>query len=220
MSQLLSEDVETLLAVASPDPHPVLEEMTAYGEKRGFPIVGPDVGQFLTVAARMVDAERIFEFGSGFGYSAAWFARALPPDGEIILTDYDEENLAIAEDFLADLGVGGTARFEAGDAVERFAETEGTFDVVLIDLDKEQYVDAFARASERLTDGGIVVADNMMAGPVDPESVTAALQGAEPVEPATGGIARYIERVRSTAGFETAFLPLGEGIAVSHKRGD
>lgn len=218
MSRLLSDPVETLLTVASPEPDPVIQEMTAYGDERGFPTVGPDVGQFLTVAARMVDAERIFEFGSGFGYSAAWFVEALPADGEIILTDYDESNLQTAEGYLADLGFEGTARFESGDAVDSFDSVEGTFDVVLIDLDKEQYLDAFTRASSRLRDGGIIVADNMMEGPVDPESVTSALQGAEPVDPATGGVARYIERVRSAPSFETAFVPLGEGIAVSHKR--
>lgn len=217
MSQLLTDSVETFLSVASPEPHPVIQEMTRYGTERGFPTVGPDVGQFLTVAAQMVGAERIFEFGSGYGYSAAWFARALPDDGEIILTDYDEENLARAEEYLTDLGYEGAARFELGDAVERFEETEGDFDVILIDLEKEQYVDAFSRASERLTDGGIIVADNMMAGPVDADAVTAALRGREPVEPATAGIARYIERVRNAPNFETAFVPLGEGIAISYR---
>jgi len=220
MSQLLSGSVETFLSVASPAAHPVIDEMTRYGTERGFPTVGPDVGQFLTVAARMVDADRVFEFGSGYGYSAAWFVQALPADSEIVLTDYDEANLATAEGFLADLGYDGRARFRVGDAVETFESTEGTFDVVLIDLDKEQYVDAFTRASDRVRDGGIIVADNMMAGPVEPDSVTAALRGEEPVEPATAGIARYIERVRSASGFETAFVPLGEGIAISHKRGD
>jgi predicted O-methyltransferase YrrM len=34
--------------------------------------------------ARAVDARRVFEFGSGFGYPAYWFARALPADGEVV----------------------------------------------------------------------------------------------------------------------------------------
>ncbi len=217
MSQLLPDTVETFLSVASPEAHPIIEEMTRFGAEQGFPTVGPDVGQFLTVAARMVGAERVFEFGSGYGYSAAWFAQALPEHGEIVLTDYDEENLRTAEGYLADLGYQGTARFQVGDAVEQFEETDGDFDVILIDLDKEQYVDAFSRASERVTGGGIVVADNMMAGPVDADAVTAALRGHEPVEPATAGIARYIERVRKAPNFETAFVPLGEGIAISYR---
>lgn len=220
MTELLAAPVKTLLWEASPPPDDVIQEMTRYGDEQGFPTVGPDVGQFLTVAARMVNAKRIFEFGSGFGYSAAWFVEALPPTGEIVLTDYDRENLRNAEMYLDRLDFEGTARFEAGEAVSTFDATEGTFDVVLIDLDKEQYVDAFSRAAERLRDGGIVIADNMMEGPVDPESVTRALRGEEPVDPATAGIARYIDRVRSAQGFATAFVPLGSGIAVSHKRVD
>lgn len=217
MSSLLPEAVETLLALASPDTGPVLEEMTEHGEERGFPTVGPQVGQFLTVATMMVGAERVFEFGSGFGYSAAWFASGLPPTGEIVLTDYDGSNLDTAEEYLDELGFQGTARFEAGEAIEIFETIEGEFDVVLIDLDKEQYGDAFTRASTRLRDGGIIVADNMIDGPVDPEGVTRALRGEEPIDPATGGVARYIERVRTAPNFETAFVPLGQGIAVSYK---
>ena len=218
MSQLLSDAVSSLLAAANPEPHPVLEEMTRYGEERGFPTVGPDVGQFLAVAARMVGARRVFEFGSGFGYSAAWFVQGLPEDGEIVLTDYDEDNLSTAHRFLSQLDYEGTVRYEQGDAIETFQSVEGTFDVVLIDLDKEQYTNAFARASERLRDGGVIIADNMMAGPVTPKSVKDALEGAEPVDAATAGIAQYIERVRSAPRFESAFVPLGEGIAVSHHR--
>lgn len=217
MSSILPEAVETLLTLASPKPHPVLAEMTEYGDERGFPTVGPGVGQFLTVATRMIQAERVFEFGSGFGYSAAWFAEGLPPSGEIILTDYDEANLETAAEYLDKLEYQGTARFETGDAIESFKETEGRFDVILIDLEKEQYTDAFTRASERLNPGGIIVADNMVAGPVEPEMVTKALRGEGPVDPATGGVARYIEQVRMAPDFETAFIPLGEGIAVSYK---
>lgn len=217
MSELLSDPVSTLLSILGPDPDPVIEEMTAYADERRFPTVGRDVGQFLTVATRMVDARRVFEFGSGFGYSAAWFLRGLPDDGEIVLTDYDGENLAKADRFLEQLDFDGTIRYEQGDAIDTFSAIGGTFDIVLIDLEKRQYTNAFSLASERLEPGGVIVADNMMAGPVTPESVSGALRGKEPVDAATAGIAQYIDSIRNAPDFETAFLPLGEGIAVSHR---
>lgn len=210
--------VASLLDLANGDPDPVLERMEEYGRERDFPIVGPNVGRFLRVATRMVGAERVFEFGSGFGYSAVWIAGALPADGEIVLTDYDDENLDRARGFIDDAGYGALSTYHSGDAMRAFQETSGSFDVVLIDHEKRRYVDAFDLAAERIPDGGLVVADNMMDGPVDPEHVEAALDGDEPVDETTAGIASYIERVRDDPGFETVLVPLGQGIAVSVKR--
>jgi len=219
MSLILDDDVESLLAAANPEPSPLLAEMTEHGEERGFPTVGPDAGRFLRLLATLAGAERVFEFGSGFGYSAAWFLPALPESGDLVLTDYDEENLAEARDFLDRLEADATAHFEAGDALESFERYDGPFDVVFLDHDKERYAEAFDRVVEKLAPGGVVVADNIAAGPVTPENVTAALRGDEPVDDSTAGIAGYVERVRDDPDFETAVVPLGEGLAVSAHRG-
>jgi predicted O-methyltransferase YrrM len=40
------------------------------------PIVSRLVGVFLETLVRMINARRVFEFGSGYDYSAYWFARA------------------------------------------------------------------------------------------------------------------------------------------------
>ncbi|MFB6269890.1 MAG: O-methyltransferase, partial [Halobacterium sp.] len=165
MSQVLDTTVSAFLDAANPEPSPLLDEMAAYGRERDFPVVGPDVGHLLRVVARLAGADRIFEFGSGFGYSAAWFLGALPADGEIVLTDYDDENLDTARDFLDRMGHGATVRYEAGDAMETFRRYDGPFDVVLVDHEKAKYVDAFEAVRPELADGGVVVADNMMAGP-------------------------------------------------------
>jgi len=216
MNDALSDTVAAFLGAANPEPPTLLQEMTEYGREQGFPIVGPDVGQFFRVTATLADAERVFEFGSGFGYSAAWFRTALPADGEVVLTDYDESNLDTAREFLGRQD-GATVRYEAGDAMETFERYDGPFDVVLLDHDKPQYVDAFEDARGKLAAGGVVVADNVMAGPVEPEGVAAALEGSEPVDDHTAAIADYIERVRDDPDFETAFVPLGEGVSVSVK---
>jgi caffeoyl-CoA O-methyltransferase len=217
MSQVLDSTVEAFLEAANPAQSPVLEEMTDYGRDQNFPVVGPDVGQLLRVVARLADASRVFEFGSGFGYSGAWFLGALPEDGELVLTDYDPENLETAESFLSRLDSDATVHYEPGDAMATFQSYDGPFDVVLVDHEKSMYVDAFEDLRGDLAPGGVVVADNMMAGPVEPEAVTAALRGAAPADDHTEGVARYIEHVRDDPDFETVFVPLGEGIAVSVK---
>jgi len=225
MSRLLGADVESLLAAANPEPSPLLAEMTEHGDDRGFPTVGPDAGRFLRLLATLADADRVFEFGSGFGYSAAWFLPALPADGEIVLTDYDDDNLAEARGFLDRLDPEAAVHYEAGDAFDAFERYDdddddeaGLFDLVFLDHDKTRYAEAFDRVVEGLAPGGVVVADNVMEGPVTPGGVTDALRGGDPVDDATAGVAAYVERVRDDPDFETAVVPLGEGLAVSTHR--
>lgn len=214
MSDVLSEDALAVLAAGNPEPEPVIEEMTAHGREENFPIVGPEAGRFLRVLARLVGAERVFEFGSGFGYSAAWFAGALPEEGEIVLTDYDADNLDTARGFLERAGYAGRAVFESGDAFESFAAHEGPYDVVFVDCEKSEYPDALDLARPDLRSGGVVVADNVLAGPVTPAGVRQALDGDPPSETAAG-IGEYLDVVRDDPAFDTVLVPLGEGLAVS-----
>lgn len=215
---LLPDAVESILRLGADEPEPVIEAMERHASEVDFPIVGANVGRLLRVAATMVDAERVFEFGSGFGYSAVWFAGALPADGELHLTDYDATNLDRATEFLERAGYADLATFHTGDAMKAFEETTDSFDVVLIDHEKARYVDAFELAADRLADGGIIIADNMMAGPTEPEHVAAALSGEKPVDDTTEGIAAYVDRVREDPRFETALVPLGEGVSISVDR--
>src|SRR5205085_9103256 len=87
----LIDDYLTRLA-GSPDP--VEAEMRRYADERdGFPIVGQVMGQLLSQLSMLAHARRMFEAGSGFGYSAFWFACALESGASVTLTDFDRENL-------------------------------------------------------------------------------------------------------------------------------
>ncbi|HTG47915.1 MAG TPA: O-methyltransferase [Actinomycetota bacterium] len=141
---------------------PVLLEMEAEGKERGFPIVGRNVGVTLEVLARSIGARRVMELGSGFGYSAYWFARAVGPGGEIHCTDGDQANADSGVAYLARAGVGDRVTYHVGDALGSFAELDGDFDVVFCDIDKPGYPDAWRAASERIRVGGLYICDNTL----------------------------------------------------------
>src|SRR5213592_5273693 len=98
---IVDQGIETYMAtrLARFD-EPVLLEMEAEGKERNFPIVGRNVGVTLEVLARSVGARRVMELGSGFGYSAYWFARAVGPGGEVHCTDGDAANTEAGASFL------------------------------------------------------------------------------------------------------------------------
>ena len=141
---------------------PVLLEMEAEGAERGFPIVGRLVGVTLELLARSVGARRVFELGSGFGYSAYWFARAVGPGGEVHGTDGDPENEPKALGYLSRVGLADSLRWHVGDAVSSLNATDGEFDVIYCDIDKPGYPDAWRAASERVRVGGLYLCDNVL----------------------------------------------------------
>jgi caffeoyl-CoA O-methyltransferase len=141
---------------------PVLLEMEREGEERGFPIVGRLVGLTLEVVARSIGARRVFEMGSGFGYSAYWFSRAVGTSGEVHCTDGDPENERKARDYLGRAGLGEPIRFHVGEAVQALREADGEFDVIYCDIDKDGYPAAWQVARDRIRRGGLYLCDNVL----------------------------------------------------------
>lgn len=208
--EIVDPRLESYLETLLPETDPVQAEMEALAEERNFPIVGPLVGRLLYLLARLVDARRVLELGSGFGYSALWFARALPPDGSVVLTEWDPDDSRRARDYLERAGLAGRARFEVGDALELVEALPGPWDIVFIDVDKEQYPDALEAAVPRLRPGGLLLVDNVLwQGRVATE---------EPPEPSTSGVLELNRRIHSDPRLDTAVVPLRDGVAVCRVR--
>jgi predicted O-methyltransferase YrrM len=220
MTEILPEATDRFVRAVGPSPTELQREMDEYAAEEGFPHVGPAVGGWLTLLARLVDAESVFEFGSGYGYSASWWTRALPDDGSIVLTEVDEAELDLAREYADRGGFTEQATFEHGDAMEIIDRYDGPFDAVLIDHQKHRYEDAFQAIRENVRPGGVIVADNAMtAGIIDFDQLLAAMEGGsiEEANEHTRGVAEYLQTVRDDPAFETAILPVGEGLAVSHR---
>lgn len=162
MNFLDEKVTEYMQGLAAVDDEPVLLEMEALAKENGFPIVGRLCGQVLELLARSIGARRIFEMGSGYGYSAYWFSRATGPEGEIHLTDMDPENETKARDFLGRAGLLDPIDYHVSAAFDAFDATEGEFDIVYCDINKGDYPEAWRRGSQRVRVGGYYICDNML----------------------------------------------------------
>ncbi len=164
MQSLLPIEVDAHLTELVTAQHldPVLDDMERRAEAHGFPIVGRAVGRFLELQARMVGARRVVELGSGYGYSAYWFARAVGADGEVVCTDTDPDNARLAEGYLRRAGLWEGVRYHVGDALEGLAAVGGEIDLVYCDIDKHGYPAAWEATRERLRVGGLFLCDNVL----------------------------------------------------------
>ena len=193
---------------------PVLLEMEGRAAEHGFPIVGRMVGVVLELLARSIGATRVFELGSGFGYSAYWFSRAIGPDGEIHLTDRDPDNERLAKDFLGRAGLDRPITFHVGDSNEALKATDGQFDVVFCDVDKGSYPAAWQAARDRIRPGGLYLCDNTLGW------------GSASVVTGEGTPREWIDAVRehnimvtSDEEFLSTILPIREGVMVARRNG-
>ncbi|MFW6000035.1 MAG: O-methyltransferase [Halorubrum sp.] len=215
---VLTDSARRFLTATAPEHTETQAEMADLADEWGFPIIGPEAGAVLRLLARLTDADRVFEFGSGFGYSATWFLRG--GAGSVVCTEFDADEAERGVAFADEGGYADRVTFEVGDAMETIGRYEGPFDVVLIDHQKGRYADAYRTVLPKVRTGGVIVADNVTRGPIDFEVLVAHFEAGEPLPDAavdgeTRGIGEYVGTVRSDDAVETAFLPIGSGIAVS-----
>ena len=217
MSLLYPDSVDRLLEMTGPPTDDVLEAMDRRAEREGFPHVGPAVGRTLALCTRLLGARSALELGSGFGYSAYWIARALPPDGEVVLIERDGTLLDDARAAFERGGLADRATFERGDAIEIATALDRSFDLVVLDHDTATYVDGFEAVRESIRPGGAIVADNVVAtdGGLTVDDLIATLEGLPAPTERARYTAEYYRHVLDQSDFETTVLPVGEGVAIS-----
>lgn len=201
-------EIERYIQHLYPVEDPILEEMEQLGRKINFPLVGPLVGRLLYLLATMISAKSIFEMGSGFGYSAFWFALALPEDGVVHLTDQSQKNLDLAKRSLTQANLVQKARFHAGDALKTLSEMSETFDIIFIDIDKEKYPSALELAKPKIKPGGLLIADNLLwFGQVLEH------RG----DPTTESVKAFNQALFNDCNFISTLLPIRDGVGVAYK---
>ena len=185
--------------------------MEVYAREHDFPIIGPASGQCCHVLSRLAGARRVFELGSGYGYSTAWFARAVVENGggEVHHVVWDQELSDRARKHLAALGLDAVVRYHVSEAVETLRATPGQWDVIFMDIDKRGYPDALPLIAERLRKGGILIVDNMLwSGRVfDPAERSAD----------TDAIRRATDRLTRSAEWISTLVPIRDGLLVAYR---
>ena len=206
---ILHPDLNNYLDNLLPERPRVMQEMEKLAKDRNFPIIGPQVGRILYQYTKLIGAKRIFEMGSGFGYSAYWFALALPDDGKVICTEAASNNIDLAEDYLKAAGLLHKVEFKKGDAIKILSQTDRPFDIILNDVDKNDYPRALGVALPKLRTGGLLITDNSLwHGRI--------VNNPQP-DVYTQGVLEYNQLVMSAENLWTTILPVRDGLAISVK---
>lgn len=220
----MSHPTDAALHIVHPEVHayvsslstiddPIVDTLEAHAHAGNFPLIGRSSGAWLDLLTRMVGGKRVFEMGSGFGFSAYFFARAVGPDGEVIGSEKDAHELVHHQRLFAGHPFAQRIRIEHGGAIEVLAQQTGMFDVVLIDINKTSYSDALDAAIPRVRPGGLILADNVLWG-----GKTA--REAAPDDHSTQALQHFNDRLVRDPRLRTELLPCGDGLSVSMRLPD
>lgn len=186
----------------------LLDRMELYARERDFPIIGRDAGRWLELLTRMVGGRRVLELGSGFGYSAFFFARAVGESGSVRGVEREAHEALGFEVFFAGHPFAERIAIEVGEGRDVLAEDE-EWDVIFVDAEKEEYAELLALAVPRLRSGGLVLFDNALWG--------GRVLLEEP-DASTAGVQRFNEALFAHPELDAHILPAGDGLAVGRKR--
>ena len=212
MSTINYDSVQEYLASLVPPREAELQKMEEYAERNRFPIIGPACGYYCYQLARLVNARSVFELGSGYGYSTAWFAKAVKENGGGVVhhTVWDDDLSRRAREHLTALGSADMVEFHVAEAVDTLRQTQGPFDIIFNDIDKEGYPDSLPVIKEKLRHGGILIIDNML--------WSGRVYDSENHDKSTEAIRRFTRDITADLDWTVSLMPARDGMIVAYKR--
>ena len=212
MTTISYDGVQDYITSLVPPREPELKKMEEIAEKNDFPIIGPACGYYCYQLARMINARSVFELGSGYGYSTAWFARAVRENGGGVVhhTVWDDDLSKQAQKHLSALGSADLVKFHNAEAVETLRQTPGPFDIIFNDIDKDGYPDSLPVIKGKLRSGGLLIIDNMIwhgqtLDPNDHDSSTEAIR-------------RFTRDITTDPDWIVSLVPMRDGMIVAYKK--
>jgi predicted O-methyltransferase YrrM len=192
------------IAAATIPEDALLRDLRVAAAAAGLPEIhiAPEQAAFLQLALRAARANVVVEVGTLGGYSAIAMARALPAHGRVITHELDERHAAFAREWIGRSDQRGRIEVRVGDAATTLeALPAASADAMFLDADKEGYVGYLRHALRILRPGGLLLADNVLAG-----GEVAHGGGSTPV-----AIRAFLGAVRATPGLRSVIVPLGDG---------
>jgi len=212
MSEINYQVVQEFLTSLVPPREAEMQEMEKYAKKTDFPIIGPAAGYYCYQIARMIGAKSVFEMGSGYGYSTAWFAKAVKENGGGVVHHvvWDAKLSEMATRHLSMLGFGDLIQYHVAEAVETLRQTDGPFDLIFNDIEKQDYPKSLPLIKKKLRSGGVLIIDNILwSGRIfDKKDKT----------PATEGVREFTRMITQDSDWIVSLAPVRDGMIVAYKK--
>lgn len=194
--------------------NPVINEAYKYALDNNVPIITDDGLLCLTTIIKIKKAKRILEIGTAIAYCAMQMADL---DDEIVIDTIErkKEMYELARNNVNNANMQDRINLIFGDALEVEIDENIKYDIIFIDAAKSQYIKFFEKFEKHLNKDGIIVSDNLLFhGLIENETDTVG----KDLRAMLRKIRNYNEWLKNNDLYDTTFLRIGDGMAISIKK--
>ena len=124
------------------------------------PVIGKEKGRVIKRLLAEHAPTHGIEVGSLFGYSAILLAGNMPRGGHLICVENNAYLARFCQSNAEHAGLKGRVKVVVGDALRVLPFLRGPVDLMLLDAQKEDYLDYLKAVESRLVRGALIIADN------------------------------------------------------------
>ncbi len=215
MENLINYDfIKNYIEDLTPETDDFMKSLEIFAYYNHVPIITKDTRRFLQIFLKILKPEKILEVGTAIGYSAITFAKILP-DARITTIEIEEEMFDLAYKNIKKAGFSQRINQILDDARNVLPFLETTYDFIFMDAAKGQYTEYYEPVKRLLKPGGVLMSDNVLfKGMVANEELVPRNKRA-----IVNDLMDFNETLFKDPDFETSFIPMGDGVAISIKKG-
>lgn len=192
-----------------------LNELETYAKETFVPIIRPEMQSLLKFLLVLNKPERILEVGTAIGFSALLMSTYAPKNCEIVTIEKYEKRIPIAHENFKKAGKEDAITLLEGDAAEILGKLEGSFDFIFMDAAKGQYIHFLPEILRLLSQGGLLVSDNVLQ---DGDIIQSRFAVTRRNRTIHSRMREYLYELKHKEQLETVVLPVGDGVTVSVKK--
>ncbi|MGN0333403.1 MAG: O-methyltransferase [Lachnospiraceae bacterium] len=193
----------------------IIEEIEKEALESYVPIIRKETQSFLKVLLEMKKPLRILEVGTAVGFSALLMSEYMPEDGHITTIENYEKRIPVAKENFKRAKKEEMITLLEGDALEIMKTLDGPYDFIFMDAAKGQYIYYMPEAIRLLSEGGVLLSDNVLQDGDVIESRFAVERRNRTIH---SRMREYLYELKHDERLLTSIVPLGDGIALSVKK--
>ena len=192
----------------------LLDRIEAEAVRDFVPIIRKETGALLKTLVALKQPRAILEVGTAVGYSALLMGRAMPAGCHLTTIEKYEKRLPIARENFRRASMEDRITLLEGDAEEILAGLTGTWDFILMDAAKGQYLHWLPMLLRLMPEVGVLISDNVLQDGDLIESRYAVERRNRTIH---SRMREYLYELKHTEELETSVIPIGDGVTVSTK---
>jgi len=211
---IVDERYTTYLNSLYPELSPVLSDIRREALEAFVPIIRDETVNLLRTLIKMNRPKNILEVGAAVGFSSCLMAEAAGEAAKITTIENYEPRIPIAKANIKKAGKEKQITLIEGDAIDVLPTLQGPYDFIFMDAAKGQYINFWPDIKRLISDGGIVVTDNVLQDGDIIESRYAIVRRNRTIHKR---MRDYLYELTHDKDFDTTILPLGDGVSISVK---